>query len=297
MEKTLISFIIPYYNVPLTLLRECIDSIEALTINKEIIIVNDGCDADLTEFSHSCVVRKIEHGGQATARNFGIEIAKGDYIQFVDADDMIVTQNYQQIINIVEKEQPDIFYFHYTSNDKTKRNSVSYKITTGSHYMSQHNIYGSVWNYVFRKSLLGNLKFTDGIVHEDEEFSPQLFVNAKTFFYSNSKAYYYRIMPCSTMTKREDKHITKRLNDLLYVILSLKDKSLIQPNESSCHAIIRRTNQLCMDYIYNILTLGRKKELRSRLQDLKENGLYPLPLKFYTWKYYLAALISRVVKL
>ncbi|MDO5447829.1 MAG: glycosyltransferase [Prevotellaceae bacterium] len=295
MEIPFVSFIIPYYNVPIALLRECVNSIEALTTEKEIIIINDGCDESLEEFSESCIIRKVEHGGQAAARNYGIDIAKGEYIQFVDADDTIITQNYQQIIDIVEKEQPDMFYFHFASHSRQSKDSVSYKAMTGAEFMNRQNIYGVSWNYIFRKSLLGELRFTGGIVHEDEEFTPQLIVSAKKFYFTNSKAYFYRTMPCSTMTNREEEHISKRLNDFLYVMLSLKDKSETQTDLLSCKAITRRTNQLCMDYIYNIVALGRKHELKGRLQDLKENDLYPLPLKFYTWKYYLAAIVSRFV--
>ena len=293
MEKPLVSFIIPYYNVPLPLLRECVASIEAVDADKEIIIINDGCDACLDEFASSCIVRKIEHCGQAAVRNYGIEISSGEYIQFVDSDDKLITPNYQQIINVVKKEKPDMLYYNFTSR-YSKESPLSYCALCGAEYMSRHNIYGSSCNYVFRRSILGELRFTSGIIHEDEEFTPLLLVKANKFYLTKSKGYYYRTTQGSTMTKKNEEHITKRLNDFLYVILSLKDKKETAPDELSRKAIDRRTHQLCMDYIYNIITLGRKNELKSRLQDLRENALYPLPLKFYTWKYYLAALITHL---
>lgn len=291
-EGVFVSFIIPYYNVSIPLLHECVDSIVCLDVPKEIIIVNDGCDVDLADFNDTCTIYKIEHGGLALARNYALDRANGKYVQFVDADDKLISQNYQTIIEVAEKSEPDIFYFNFTSNDRKQTETLEYKTTDGISFMKNRNIHGSACGYMFRRSLLGELRFTNGIFHEDEEFTPQLMLKANTLMHSDINAYYYRKSQQSIMTTRNEEHITKRLNDFLFVLLNLNDKreSLKEGKDS----LQRRISQLSMDYLYNIIKLGRRNELKSRIQDLKQNNLYPLPLRHYTWKYYLAALITRI---
>lgn len=294
MENPLISFIIPYYNVPIPLLEECVGSIEEINVSREIIIVNDGCDADLTAFEGRCKVHRIEHVGLAGARNYAIDVAEGEYIQFVDADDKLIVGTYQWIVDTMKSAKPDMFYFAFTAVDSNHSCTKAYTTSTGTEHLLNHNIRGSACGYVFRRSILGELRFTDGIFHEDEEFTPQLMLLAKTFFYTESSAYYYRKSPHSIMTSRNEEHISKRLNDFLLVILNLEETSKTLRDVDAKSALRRRRDQLCMDYLYNIIRLGRRRELKERIQDLKENYLYPLPLKRYTWKYYVAAILTRL---
>ena len=267
MEKPLISFIIPVWNVPKEYLDECIRSIEAVDAEKEIIVIEDK-----------------DHRGQSWARNEGIEKAKGEYIQFVDADDYLLP-SYTEIVKILKEKRPDMVQF----NTRCCRCS-------GAEYMLKNNLQGSVCYFVFRREIAGNVSFTNGIVHEDEEYVPLLTLKAKTLIGTTTQPYYYRRHENTTMTTRTEEHITKRLNDFLLVQLNLKERCDALNDNIEKRALNRRISQLTMDYLYNIMMLGRRKELRSRILDLKSNGLYPLPLRFYTWKYYLSALLTRIFK-
>lgn len=109
----LISFIIPYYNVPLPLVMECVESIARLRLGaeeREIIVVDDGSDADISrELSTVCgdiVYIRQTNGGLSDARNTGIDAAKGEYIQFVDADDRIVTAVYDGCVEKLRAARP-----------------------------------------------------------------------------------------------------------------------------------------------------------------------------------------------
>ena len=93
----MISIIMPVYNTPEKYLKECIDSILAQTYKEfEILIINDG-SSDKTCNILSKISKKDlrinvfskENGGVSSARNLGLEKAKGEYIAFVDADDVL----------------------------------------------------------------------------------------------------------------------------------------------------------------------------------------------------------------
>lgn len=296
METPFISFIIPCYNVSRPLLEECVSSIVTVHVDKEIIIINDGSDEAVEPLSGTQVY-DIPHAGLAAARNYGLEVAKGKYIQFVDADDKLFPETYQKIIDVVVGQCPDMFYFDFSSNKECGQNKhLCFKQTSGAEYMHDNNIHGSAWAYLFRKSLVEDLRFTDGILHEDEEFTPQLLLRAKMFLHTHAKAYFYRYTESSIMRMTNDAHIKKRLDDMFRIILSLQNKVSDIEDFFSRQALERRINQLCMDYLYNVVSLVGKRELKHRKRELQTNNLYPLPVKSYTWKYAITAVVTHILR-
>lgn len=110
-KMPLISIVVPVYNVE-KYLRECVESIEAQTItDREIILIDDGstdtsgqvCDELAQRHSDVVVIHK-ENGGAASARNVGLEVAKGQYIGFVDGDDYIEPDMYQSLYEALVRE-------------------------------------------------------------------------------------------------------------------------------------------------------------------------------------------------
>lgn len=115
-----ISFIIPTYNTKVVLIKRCLESIlnqESYNVKFEVIIVNDGSnDNDLLQYLESIkdlnniqIVCK-ENGGVSSARNFGMNRAKGKYICFVDADDYLRNSFFSTIKKFLFKDK-DIIYF------------------------------------------------------------------------------------------------------------------------------------------------------------------------------------------
>ena len=105
-RETMLSVIVPVYNVEAYLPR-CVDSILAQTYsNLEVILVDDGakdksgaiCDDYAARDSRVKVIHK-ENGGLSSARNAGLDVAKGDYIAFVDSDDWVKEEAYDAIMN------------------------------------------------------------------------------------------------------------------------------------------------------------------------------------------------------
>ena len=109
-RETLISVIVPVYNVEAYLAR-CVDSILAQThANLEVILVDDGakdasgaiCDDYAAKDPRVKVLHK-ENGGLSSARNAGLEIASGEYIAFVDSDDWIEPDAYRHLLEVMQK--------------------------------------------------------------------------------------------------------------------------------------------------------------------------------------------------
>ncbi|MDO4161149.1 MAG: glycosyltransferase family 2 protein, partial [Prevotellaceae bacterium] len=164
--------------------------------------------------------------------------------------------------------------------------------TDGSQYMRHNNLHASAWGYIFRRKILLDLRFTPGLLHEDEEFTPLLILRAEKIYSTNIVAYFYRKRPSSIMHEKNKKHILKRLDDLEYIIMHLNEKAALLPLNDR-NALQRRVAQLTMDYLFNIIKLTRSsKQLDMRIERLKDKGLFPLPDNSYTKKYTVFRLLS-----
>ena len=122
-ETPLISIIIPVYKVE-PYLRKCLDSVVQQTYrNLEIILVDDGspdscgaiCDEYATKDERITVIHQ-ENKGLSAARNAGLDIATGDYIQFVDSDDWIEPDALATVLSIAEDHHVDIVCFGFNKH-------------------------------------------------------------------------------------------------------------------------------------------------------------------------------------
>lgn len=291
MPKPLVSFIVTTYNLPVTLLDECLNSILSLSLSeeeREIILIDDGSERSPIDFlskRDDLIYIRQANQGLSVARNNGLQWAKGEYIQFVDGDDYLVTAPYEHCLDFVRYDQPDMVLFHMTaSNDPDTAFSTPQPVS-GCEYLIKNNMRAAACGYIFRKEVLRELKFTPGIYHEDEEFTPQLLLRSKRVFDTNAPAYYYRQRKGSITHNTNKKIIDKRLEDILQVIVRLKCLVSQSPVESKI-ALERRVAQLTMDYLYQIIVQTQSRQrLDAAINILQEMELYPLPDRQYTRKY------------
>lgn len=292
LEKPLVSFILTYYNLPVKMLCECIDSILVLIMQpceREIIVVDDGSESspmnDLMKYGDDIIYIRQQNKGLSEARNTGIQAARGTYLQFVDGDDMLAKVPYEHCLDIARSFGPDMVVFDFTKStvkDKTIQNSEQ---QSGSEYMRHHNIRGTACGYLFRKAILGDLRFTPGIWHEDEEFTPQLLLRAESVSVTDAAAYLYRVRPNSIITDDHTHNKAKRLNDMEGIILRLSTMADRMPTDDKT-ALQRRVAQLTMDYLYNIIRQTESSDyLERKIGELRNAGLFPLPDRHYTTKY------------
>lgn len=154
----LISVIVPVYNVEFYL-RQCLDSIVNQTYgNLEIILVDDGstdtsgkiCD-DYAAADRRVRVLHKENGGQISARKAAISIASGAYVAYVDADDWIDLNTYEQVLDELQGKWPDVAVFSYVEEYQT--GSDVYHSTFPSGYYDKARIDREIYPNIFRNPL------------------------------------------------------------------------------------------------------------------------------------------------
>lgn len=291
-ENPFISFIIPVYNIPTEMLCDCLDSILQLSLRKterEIIIVDDGSKLSplnvLSDYLDDIIYIRQKNGGLGNARNRGLQNATGQYIQFIDADDALIVNQYEHCLDIARFQKPDMVMFEFSRKEKSQKIYTDQKLMTGRYLLRHHNIKATACGYLFKQSILGNLRFTLNVYHEDEEFTPLLILRAGSVLLTDAEAYYYRTREDSITTSKDMRNTVKRLNDFKAIIYRLYQFAAVIPG-SDRMALLRRVHQLTMDYIYKVIVETRNKHYLDRqLEELKKKGLFPLPDKDYTTKY------------
>lgn len=293
-DTPLASFILTYYNLPVQMLCECIDSILALSLQpheREIIVVDDGSDVSpmngLMHYGNDIVYMRQKNGGVSVARNLGLEVAHGEYIQFVDGDDYLLQAPYEHCLDIIRQgDNIDMVMFDFTSSTCSQNVFTDQSLISGTNLMLRQNIRGAAWAYLFKRLTLSKLRFTPGIANgEDEEFTAQLLLRTENVCETNAKAYFYRQHRQSVVHQTDDVSKQKRLEDTFSVIKNLQLRADRLPQNDKL-ALQRRVAQLTMAYIYNTIVLTRsRQELDRRLKELYDEGLFPLPDQNYSQKY------------
>lgn len=227
MEKTIVSVIVPVYNVEKYLVR-CIQSILEQTYKHlQVILVDDGstdksgeiCDRFGKIDNRISVIHK--NGGLSDARNSGIEIAKGDYLTFVDSDDYIHPKFIEILLNLCEKYQCKISKCDLQEveeatpfvNMDTKLECKSY---SAKEYMENINMLNggfSVCNKMFKKELFAEIRFPCSKLHEDVAVIYKLGAMSGNIVEKNEKLYFYYV---NTQSITRAKIKTNRLDDFEY---------------------------------------------------------------------------------
>jgi glycosyltransferase involved in cell wall biosynthesis len=275
------------------MLRQCLDSIRALLLRpseREIIIIDDGSTTpvigQLADYQDEIIYIRKPNGGVSSARNTGLRMATGNYIQFIDGDDMFIQGPYEHVLDLVRYGHADLVMYDFSETPQATAGYEDIGPMSGAELLRKHNIHGSVWGLIFSRANLGTLRFTPGIAYgEDEEFTPQLLLRSEHVYQTTAKAYYYRERPGSAIHTNDLRNRLRRLNDAKDVIIRLQQKADTMPTEEKI-AMQRRTAQLTMDYIYNVIVLTQnRKYLDKQLEQLHQQGLFPLPDRDYTKKY------------
>lgn len=206
MDKT-VSVIVPVYNVEKYLDR-CMKSITQQTYkNLQIILVDDGakdasgemCDVWMKKDSRIAVIHQ-KNGGLSNARNTGIKQATGEYLVFVDSDDIIAVDMIEQLVGLIETEKADVSicgvsHIFDVKNIKFKENqaeTILYDRNSAIMEMwYQKNFLPSVWGKAYRKKLFENLEFTEGILFEDIDLMHEIFWRCDKIVYKNVPLYGY----------------------------------------------------------------------------------------------------------
>ena len=179
-----LSIIIPVYRTEATLER-CMKSIANQTFTDiEVILVD----------SRVSVIHK-QNGGLSDARNAGIEAAQGEYITFVDSDDFIALDTYEQVLPMMK--DADIVEFplfrHYGSTRQEEVRFKSQLYTDMKQYWLEAKAYlhSYTWNKIYARRLFDHVRFPVGQVFEDVATLPALLAEANSVRTTDRGLYYY----------------------------------------------------------------------------------------------------------
>lgn len=236
----LLSIIIPVYNIELYI-DDCIKSCITQNINSqdyEIIIVNDGSSDDSLKVvqryqqynSNITIINKI-NGGLSSARNAGLNVAQGKYIWFIDGDDVISNNCIKDLLSYIQNQDLDILFINYSRIHETAEiNNTTlsaYDFNNGilsgcDFFKNRQGDFLMVWRYIFKKSIFSDhgLRFYEGIIHEDVEFTHKAIYYAKRIGICYSVIYYYRTLRKGSIMS--DKKTTLEKNSILKIIHSIQ---------------------------------------------------------------------------
>lgn len=236
MEKTRkISVIIPCYNAA-PYIDRCLASIQAQTFginNLEIICIDDASTDNTWEHLKKCEQRFPEqmllvhlevNGRQGTARNIGLSYASADWIAFVDADDWLEADYFEQLYAPVEHQFCDVIscrfkidhsdtLTYFDKNNRDEKENTYFSLDTPELtklFLKNKTLGYASWAKIIRKSLLieNKLFFPEGLVYEDNYWSPLLHIYSRSSYVIGKNLYHYFMGQHSVVhSKNADYHI------------------------------------------------------------------------------------------
>ncbi len=248
------SVILPVYKVE-NYLRPCVDSILNQNYTDfEIILVDDGspdkspeiCDDYARKDARVKVIHK-PNGGQADARNVGLEVAQGDYICYIDSDDFLANDGVLQLLADKTVNNPDIVHYKFKewfeSDGHIAECRFDYNVPTEGRSLAEiycelvdkDAYYNSAWSKIIRRNLLieNNIRFEKGIVGEDNEWYYHVVMVANSLVLVDESLYVYRRRQGSTTTTATRKNLVDQLHVLDKWVKILLEK----PNDDRARVV------------------------------------------------------------
>lgn len=291
------SVIIPVYNVE-KYLKQCVNSILAQTEKDfEMILVDDGstdnsgriCD-EYADADDKISVIHQKNGGLSAARNSGINIAVGEYLVFLDADDyldigalehlsrVIGTHNYDVIVNRADRydeKEERIYPCSYLLDEGSfKKHSP---IQLYQELLHQKTFTFTAWIFVVSRSFLldKELFFYPGLLHEDELWTPYLMLQAKKIGCNNNHFYYYRVNRNQSIMA--GRNIEKAFS-LVFIMNQLLSDGMGEKYgyEERC-VLNRRASDIYLSLLYILSEYrdqDRYKELKEQIKGKQKILLY-----------------------
>ena len=194
----ILSIIIPCYNAE-PYINELLDKLAPqMTSEVEVIVVDDGSKKPFETDWNFVVVKRQDNQGASAARNAGLDMATGEYIAFIDADDLVSDNYIKTILNKAKTEKFDYCYLSWKAfggwDADVKLNSMTDKFP-------EFNL--CVWNRVYKRSMIGNVRFNENkLIAEDAQFIRDVNETGRKKAFISDYMYFYRSNAEDSLTKR-----------------------------------------------------------------------------------------------
>lgn len=262
MMNPTLTIIVPIYNVE-EYLNQCIDSILTQPYTDfELILVDDGspdkcgdiCDSYALIDERIIVIHK-ENGGLSSARNAGIDIARGEYLSFIDSDDFISKDYYLMNMEyLLSHPQTDMIIMQVCHFDK-KTNIV--KENNAKEYDNKYDAVGyllsidyicSAWINIYKKKVFKLIRYPDGQIFEDGFVLPDIANRINCLYVSDVGIYYYRQRNNSIMRNKRSELCW---NDVLKSHVRILDYCYVYPDSKK--RFLDRYKGFSLDLIYAMI--------------------------------------------
>ena len=298
MEQPLISIIIPVYNGE-KYLRPCIDSILHQTYQHwELLLIDDGspdssgaiCDEYASDPRIS-VVHK-ENGGQASARNQGVAMAKGEYISFVDCDDWLETDMYERMVQTMHSQQAEIIICGYIEEYKSRQKKVHadgemkvYEANEALKLVLRGKIGSYLWSMLFRREVVQE-QMPDLNPYEDHATIFKWISHARRVVVLHQAFYHYRQLGSSSLhsyNPKKGNHFFQAIKERYHYIA---DRNLLPGWESENRILylrgcIKLTKDLARMPDYDIQLKAIIEEVREELRNFLPISRDEIGTKYY----------------
>ena len=211
LAQTRLSLIIPVYNGE-KYIKSCLDKVLQISLNKEIIVINDGSTDGslqlLKQYGDKIIlINLVNNQGVSNARNIGLEQASGNYVAFIDVDDDFELDMYEKIIAKMISEDADVGicrYDHIFNGKVIKKDfCLDYVDLTQTEVIKlylTHKLMHAVWTSVYKLDIVKTIKFeTEFKMAEDKLFQLRALLNANKTCFVNEILYHY-IKNCESST-------------------------------------------------------------------------------------------------
>lgn len=269
-----LSIIVPVYNVE-EYLAACVDSLLAQTIGDcEIFLVDDGskdrsgeiADRYAAEYPDRIRTLHTTNGGQGRARNLALPLAQGDFVGFVDSDDWVLPDMYKKLYSRAMETGADIVYCDFLEHWSDGREALL-PAAFQDHPLSAA---GSSCNKIFRRSLIGELRFPEGLWYEDFYFSAVMMARSSHMEYLREPLYVYRRGQESTMNNNN----ARKNLDMLRIMDLLEQELLPLGRKEDFHFFL--INHLILDSISR-LARQETEEKKEVIAELRAYAHQKLP--------------------
>lgn len=297
----MITIIVPVYNAEKTLNR-CIESILSQTfLDWELLLIDDGstdrsgelCDEYASKDQRIKVFHK-KNGGVSSARNIGLDHAKGEWITFVDADDY-VKESY--LTNLWEHSQKQvdlvISYAEIHNGDDIQKESYSSKFVDDTNFESmfienEMNWHTSPWSKLYKRSIIDqhHLRFCEGMyIGEDAVFLYSYMLYSNKIYISHDTDYCYFAYNPSSLTKRVNSLASETLayNQIRTIVESLIFQKSIK-------------NSIALKKLYWLIASYQRRILNALYHNKIQKQTRLSILRNTDWNYYIKHIYSNSPK-
>lgn len=278
-----VSIIIPVYNVE-KYLSKCLETVVLQSYTDlEVILIDDGstdnsgylCDVYAQKYPFVKAVHQ-KNSGPGIARNTGLDLITGDYYTFIDSDDYVSYEYIKTMVNIMEKNNVDVVEvgsiglrerYNLLDSDENMRDYIITKNDglVQDYFSEQRKLRYVIWGRLYRTERFKDIRFSEGSIAEDSEYSLQISTRAEAIYKHNKCLYVYRAYHESLMRTKFNKKFFYTLK-VAYRDMKICDE--LELEDVSWEYIINRFYKECICLLSRTAATKMEKIFANEIEEM-----------------------------